>query len=123
MKTTRWILVAALALGLAGSASAASKGTLTATNNTLAGPGTVAIAAGGTAHVFTQAGGNSDVCATVVNTGRASVTVNVTGEGEAAGGDVPAGGTGAVCTDDATDVNVVCAGESDCAVQWRVDDI
>jgi len=120
MKTTHRILVAALALGLAGSASAAAKGTLTAGNNTVAGPGTISILAGGTEHIFTHPANTSDLCATVVNTGKDPVSVNVTGA-SAPTGSVPGGGSKAVCADDVTLIDLVCPGDKNCTAQWRVD--
>jgi len=121
MKTIRWILVAALALGLAGSASAAAKATLTSTNNTIAGPGTVTIAAGGTERIFLHSGGASDVCVTVVNTGKLPVDISFTGA-SAPTGEVPAGGSEAVCADDVTQIDLSCTEEQTCTAQWRVDD-
>jgi hypothetical protein len=120
MTTTRWILVAALALGLAGSASAASKGTLTPTNNTVAGPGTTPIAASATERVFIHPSNGSDLCVTVTNTGKVPVDVSVTGASSPTGS-VSVGATEAVCADDVTQVDLTCAQASDCAAQWRVD--
>ena len=120
MKTTRWILVSALALGLAGSASAASKTTLTPTNNTVAGPGTTPIAASGTERIFLHPSNGSDLCVTVTNTGKVPVDVNVTGATSPTGS-VSVGATEAVCADDVTQIDLVCTQPNDCAAQWRVD--
>ena len=122
MKTAQWILVAALALGLAGSASAAAKTTLGTGNNTVAGPGSTSIAAGGSETIFLHPGNTSDLCTTVVNSGKVAVTVNITG-GSSPSGAVSVNGSKAVCADDVTQVDLTCPAEgSDCAAQWRVDD-
>jgi hypothetical protein len=121
MKTTHRILVVALALGLAGSASAASKTTLTTGNNTIAGPGAISIAAGGSERIYTHPNNTSDACVTVVNTGRVPVGVAVSGGGSPTG-EVPVNGTEAVCADDVTQIDLACtAGGAECTAQWRVD--
>jgi hypothetical protein len=120
MTTTPRILLVALALGLAGSASAAAKGTLTTTNNTIAGPGTTSIAAAGTERIYIHPNNNGDVCVTVVNTGKTAVDVNVTGA-DSPTGTVGTGATEAVCADDVTQIDLACPGESTCTAQWRID--
>ena len=119
MKTTGCILVAVLALGFAGSAGAASKSSLTVGNRTVAGPGTDSLAEGGSIRVFTHANNSSDLCVTVVNTGKNNVGVSVTGATPAVG-DVPAGGSQAVCSDDVTAIDLTCP-VGNCTAQWRVD--
>ena len=121
MKTAQWTLVAALALGLAGSASAAAKSTLTTGNNTVAGPGTTSIVAGGSQTIFLHPSNTSDLCTTVVNNGKVTVTVEVNGGSPS--GAVDVNGSKAVCADDVTQVDLTCPAEgADCAAQWRVDD-
>jgi hypothetical protein len=111
-----------LVLGLAAPAFAATKTSLTATNNTIAGPGTSAIAIGGSEQVFSHPSAN-DVCVTVANTGKVPVGVSITGASSASTS-VPAGGTKTVCSDDTTAIDLTCGEESnDCAAQWRVDEI
>ena len=66
--------------------------------------------------------GSADVCVTVANNGKVAVEVSITGASSAAS-DVPAGGTLAVCSKDATAIDLNCNAESTCAAQWRVDDV
>lgn len=121
MRTIHRTLVVALALGLAGSASAASKSTLTTGNNTVAGPGTISIAAGGSERIYTHPSNTNDACVTVVNTGRAPVGVSVTGA-SAPTGEVPVNGSEAVCAEDVTQIDLTCTiGGAECDAQWRVD--
>jgi hypothetical protein len=123
MKTTRWILLAALTLGLAGSASAAGKApNLAVGGRTLAGPGAVALTPGGSVTVFAApAADPADVCITVANTGKLDVGVNVSGA-NAPSLTVAPGSTQATCDEDVTAVSIFCMQERDCAAQWRVDD-
>lgn len=117
----RFGLVALLALGLAGPALAAKTASLTVTNNTIGGPGTASVAIGGTEQVFSHPTG-TDVCVTVLNTGKVPVGVSITGVSSASSS-VPAGGGKTVCSDDTTAIDLSCAEEStSCAAQWRVDE-
>jgi len=121
MRTIHRTLAVALALGLAGSAGAAPKTTLTATNNTIAGPGTISIAAGGSERIYFHPNNTNDACVTVANTGRIPVGVTVTGAANPTG-EVPVNGTEAVCAEDVTQIDLTCAGGgAECAAQWRVD--
>jgi hypothetical protein len=115
-------LVVLLALGLAAPAFAATKSNLTVTNNTIAGPGAVSVAVGGSEQVFSHPTTGTDVCVTVVNTGKVPVGVSITGTSSASTS-VPAGGSKAVCSDDTTAIDLTCGEESNaCAAQWRVDE-
>lgn len=115
------LLALALALVPTAPALAAKGGSLTATNNTVAGPGSASVAAGDSQRVFSHPG-TADVCVTVANAGKVSIEVSITGETSAAT-DVPAGGSLAVCSKDTSAIDLNCTGESACAAQWRVDDI
>jgi len=120
MKIQSGFVALVLTLGLAAPAFAAPKANLTSTNNTIAGPGTAPFAIGGSERIFSHPTG-SDVCVTVVNTGKVSVGVSITGVSSASI-DVPAGGSKAVCSDDTTAIDLTCTQETACAAQWRVDD-
>src|SRR5262245_31148233 len=120
-KTIPAILAFALSLGLAAAAGAAAKSTLAATNNTIAGPGTVSIAAGASERIFLHSGGTTDLCVTVVNSGKLPVGIAVTGATSPTG-EVGANGSEAVCAEDVTQVDLVCNQEQNCAAQWRIDD-
>jgi hypothetical protein len=114
------VLAIGMVLGLAAPAFAAPKTNLSATNNTIAGPGATSIAIGSAETVFSHPTG-SDVCVTVVNTGKAALTVSVTGVSSASPS-VPAGSSKAVCSDDTTAIDLTCGEESNCSAQWRVDE-
>lgn len=117
----RGLFVIPLALGLAAPALAAKTASLTATNNTIAGPGSASLDVGSSETVFSHPTG-SDVCVTVVNTGKSSVGVSITGVSSASTS-VPVGGSKGVCSDDTTAIDLSCGEEtSGCAAQWRVDD-
>ncbi len=120
---TTWILAAIFALGSAGSAHAAASGpSLSAGGNTLAGPGATSVSAGGTTEIFAHSGGGPpDVCVTVVNKGRVPVSFEITGATNPTAL-VPVAGSRGLCAEDVTAVEVVCAEEQTCSVQWRVDD-
>ena len=121
MKMIHQILLVAGVLGLAGSAGAAPKTTLTVSNNTVAGPGTTAIAAGGTERIYVHPANTGDACVTVVNNGRIPVGIVVTGDASPIG-EVPVNGSEAVCADDVTQIDLTCvAGGAECSAQWRVD--
>jgi hypothetical protein len=110
-----------LALVLAGPAFAAAKANLTATNNTIAGPGTATVAVAGSGRIFSHPSASS-VCVTVANTGKVPVGISITGA-DSATTSVAAGGTKALCSDDTTAIDLTCGEENtDCAAQWRVDD-
>ena len=121
MKRTRRILVVALALGLAGAASAGSKSpTLSPGGRTLSGPGAVSVDAGGSQNVFSYSGGRG-VCVTAANTGSLTVSVNVTGDTSPTL-NVVAGTTESVCADGVTAIAVACDQvKGTCSAQWRVD--
>jgi len=119
-KTGSRLLALGVAFGLAAPALAAPKTNLAATNNTIAGPGAISIGIGSSETVFSHPTG-SDVCVTVVNTGKAALTVAVTGVSSASPS-VPAGGSKAVCSDDTTAIDLTCGEESNCSAQWRVDE-
>ena len=121
MKIRSVVIALALVL-LAAPAFAATKSTLSATNNTIAGPGSASVAPGGSETVFSNPGA-STACVTVVNTGKSPVGVDISG-GNAATTSVAAGGTKGVCSDDLTGVDLTCDAEekADCTAQWRVDD-
>jgi hypothetical protein len=108
------------ALALAGPAAAATKANLAATDNTVAGPGVTSVTAGGTERIFSNPN-MSDVCVTVVNTGKLPIGVSIVGASSASS-EVPVGGSTAVCSDDTTAIDLTCTQDSKCAAQWRVDD-
>ena len=122
MRVTHLFVAAALLVGLAAPAFAAGKGgSLGAGGQTMAGPGTVTVGAGGTQEVFQHSGGGaSDACVTVVNTGRVPVNAEVTGATTPLMS-VPVGGTHAACVEDLVGVEFQCPQEQACAAQWRVD--
>lgn len=122
MKIRSALVAMCLSLGLAAPAFAAPKASLTATNNTIAGPGATSLDSGGSEQVFSHPAGTSDVCVTVVNTGKAPVGVSITGDSSASTS-VPVGGAKAVCSDDTTAIDLSCGEEANaCSAQWRVDE-
>lgn len=121
MTVTHPLLAAALLLGLAAPAAAASKASLVPGGRTIAGPGTLALAPAGQERVFTDAGATSNVCVTVVNGGRSQLTVTITGATNPSA-DVAGGGSKALCAEDVQFVDLVCSGTTSCNGQWRVDD-
>lgn len=122
MRATHFLVAATLLLAQAAPAAAAGKGgSLGAGGQTMAGPGTVSVAAGGTQEVFLHSGGGaSDACVTVVNTGRVPVNVEIAGATTPVMS-VPVGGTHAACVEDLVGIEFQCAQEQPCSAQWRVD--
>lgn len=123
MKSKSMALVAALILGIAGSAVAAKSGGLAVGGRTLAGPATSNLGAGATQTVYTHAAQNTDACGTVVNGSKAS-SVRMTLVGPAASTetfDVAPGGSGSLCKDQLVRMDVTCLGGDSCSTQWRVD--
>ena len=122
MKGWTCALALALAWGVApAAATAAAKTTLTATNNTIAGPGAATIAVGGSERVYSHPSANT-VCVTVVNTGKVPVGISVTGA-DSATTSVAVGSTKSLCSDDTTAIDLTCGEENtDCTAQWRVDE-
>jgi hypothetical protein len=120
MKICFALVALALPLAFAGPAFAAKGGSLTATNNTIAGPGSTTVDAEGTERIFSHPGA-SDVCVTVVNTGKGPVDVDITGASSATVS-VPTRSSKAVCSDDTTAIDLTCGAGASCAAQWRVDD-
>ena len=110
-----------LALGLAGPAGAQAKGGgMVPGGRTLAGPGSLQLAAGATERVFTDPN-LSDVCVTVAVAGKAaSVAMTLTGA-TTPSGLVPAGGSKSLCVEAVQFVDLSCGVTSPCLVQWRVD--
>ncbi len=124
MKSNGIALVAALILGMAGPAVAASSVALTAGGRTLAGPGTANLGAGATATVYTHAATNTDACGTLVNSSKSS-SVRLTLVGPASNTatfDVSPGGSGTLCKDGLVRMDLTCLGGTACSTQWRVDD-
>ena len=124
MKANGIALLVALFLGMAGPATAAKSGGLSAGGRTLAGPGTTNLAVGATETVYTHAATNTDACATVVNASKASA-VRMTLVGPAASTatfDVAAGASGSLCKDQLIRMDLTCLGGDACSAQWRVDD-
>ena len=121
MRSPYVLLVMFLALDLAGPAGAQAKGGgMTPGGRTVAGPGSIQMAAGATQRVFTDPA-NSDVCVTVaVAGGAASVTMTLTGL-TTPSAVVPAGGSKSLCVADVQFVDLACGAASTCNVQWRVD--
>ena len=120
--SNRIVLFAALALTAATPAAAGHSAALTTGGTTIGGPLSLTFVADGVMSVFSDPGGNSDACTTVLNTGRASVRISVTGNGNSSV-DVPAGGSGALCREQVSLVDLTClaVAPSNCAVQWRLD--
>jgi hypothetical protein len=121
MRAPYVLLATFLALGLAGSAAAQAKGGgLAPGGRTVAGPGSLQMAATATERVFTDPG-NSNVCVTVAVVGKAaSVTMTLTGNTTPTAV-VPAGGSKSLCVDAVDFVDLECGATSSCNVQWRVD--
>ncbi|MBW2237209.1 MAG: hypothetical protein JRG85_17680 [Deltaproteobacteria bacterium] len=105
MKLLYVALTTLLVVGLAGPAIAAKGSDLPAGGNTIAGPGTTAIAVGETV--------------TVANTGKEPVRLDLIDAG-ATSVAVPVGATVTLCgqTDS---VDLVCTGTKACSVGWRAD--
>ena len=121
MKIRSGLVALSLSLGLAAPAFAAKSAGLTATNNTLAGPGATSLEAGSSDEVFSHPTG-SDVCVTVANNGKVPVGVSITGASSAST-TVAVGGTKAVCSDDTTAIDITCGEETNgCTAEWRVDE-
>lgn len=125
MSLKDFALVTALVFGAASAAIAAPSASLTTGGRTIAGPGKGTIAANLTLTFYTHAGPNTDVCATVINGSRSSI-VRITLVGQAASTvtlDVAAGGTGALCHDGVSRMDLTCVADTaSCTAQWRVDD-
>jgi len=117
-----WIaLVTLLACTLAATALAAPPAGLTAGGRTIAGPGSLSLALNATDTIYTDGSGNTDLCGTVVNTGKESpVRLSLTGGGTVSI-DVAAGHSGSLCRNSVTSATVLCLGPSSCAAQWRLD--
>jgi len=121
MRTPYLVLATFFALGLAGSAAAQAKGGgLAPGGRTVAGPGSLQMAALATERIFTDPS-NSNVCVTVAVAGKAaSVTMTLTGN-TTPSAIVPPGGSKALCVEGADFVDLECGATSACNVQWRVD--
>jgi hypothetical protein len=109
-----------LLLGLAAPGAAASKASLTAGGRTIAGPATLSLGLGAQERVLTHSGGTSNVCVTVINTGKSQLTLTITGA-TTPSTDVAAGATKALCVEDVQFVDLVCSGTANCSAQWRAD--
>jgi hypothetical protein len=81
----------------------------------------VALAPAAQERVFTDSAGTSNVCVTVVNSGKSQLTLTITGV-TTPSADVAGGGTRALCVEDVQFVDLVCSGPNSCSAQWRVDD-
>lgn len=121
MRIHHGFVATCLLLGLSAPAAAASKATLTTGGRTVAGPATLSLGLGAQERVFTQSGGTSSVCVTVINTGKSQLTLTITGAATPSI-DVLAGGSKALCVEDVQFVDLVCSGTAICSGQWRVDD-
>ena len=121
MKVTHLFLATGLLLGLSGPAAAASKPSLAPGGRTVAGPGTVSLDPAAQERVFSDSAGTSDVCITLVNSGKSQLTVAITGA-TTPSTDVAAGGSRALCAEDVQFVDLSCSGTTPCNAQWRVDD-
>jgi hypothetical protein len=121
MKVTHLFLATGLILGLSGPAAAASKPSLAPGGRTVAGPGSVALDPAAQERVFTDSTGTSDVCVTVINSGKSQLTLAITGASTPSI-DVAAGGSKALCAEDVQFVDLGCTGTTPCSAQWRVDD-
>jgi hypothetical protein len=121
MKITHLLLATGLLLGLSAPAAAASKPSLVPGGRTVAGPGTVALDPAAQERVFTDSAGTSDVCVTLVNSGKSQLTLAITGASTPST-DVGTGGSRALCAEDVQFVDLTCTGTTPCSAQWRVDD-
>lgn len=122
MKIETLALAAILSLALAAPALAAPSAGLAIGGNTIAGPGTTALASAISAIIYTNAAGDTDACTTVVNGGKGAVQLTVVGNGSGTI-DVAAGRTAALCRDDVSEIELSCLGvaPNNCSAQWRVD--
>ena len=118
MKLLSLALASLLAVGTAAPAFAAKGGDMPAGGNTIAGPGSTAIAVGDTVTVLSGLN-NEDICVTVANTGKDPVRLDLIDAG-ATSVDVATGATVTLCgqTDS---VDLVCTGTKACSVGWRAD--
>ena len=93
-------------------------GKMPAGGQTIAGPGSTAIAVGQTVTVLSGLN-NEDICVTVSNTGKDPVRLDLIDAG-ATSVDVAVGATVTLCgqTDS---VDLVCTGTKSCTVAWRAD--
>jgi len=120
MKRFLAALGATLSMGLAAPALAGPTG-LTVGGLTLGGPAVTTITASATETVLSAAQ-PVDVCATVMNTGMASVDLTLVGGGSSAVS-VPSRKTATHCRQSMQSVTLTCTavGTGTCSVAWRVD--
>jgi len=122
MKSNNFALAAALILGIAGPAVAATSGGMTAGGNTLAGPGTTNLGLNATATVYTDSSANSDTCVTVINIGKSAVRLSIVDSNPSTTSiDLAIGASNALCRDNTERVDLTCLGVNTCSAQWRVD--
>lgn len=121
MRVPHLLLAAALLLAPAAPVLAAAKGpNLVAGGRTLAGPGVVALAMGGSLRVHEDPTVNRDVCVTLANTGSSQLTLLLTGD-TTPSVTVESGATRSMCVGNVHYVDVSCTGANSCSGQWRVD--
>src|SRR5262245_40077537 len=105
----------------AATALAAAPAGLSTGGRTVAGPGSLSLALNEAETIYTDGGGNADLCGTLLNTSKGSSARLTLNGGGTVQIDVASGRSGALCRNSVTSATVTCLGPSSCSVQWRLD--